>query len=434
MTFVSKKIIDGEEMELRSILGGFLQFQREYDNISLNFVADSLSLNKGYLSEVENGRRNLSEKHYGKIMDFYDINFNFDKSILKQIRAELVKAYELFIDLNHQDYDVIQKLIDNKAIYENSYGFFVFQLVLLFYNIRFAKDEKEIIFLESLIKKYLYIYSDEEKVMYYDLLYQYYFDKLEFNKAHQYLSLAIDVCPKTTKTTGLYAIVLYHLVRVFQCMNKSAQTLMLCEKVIDEFRKQHIYSRLYYVDILEGNCLSRMHLYDDAEKVYLSVLEHINILEDKVLIMTVYRNLSWNSLKKGDYLECIAYSEKIIENGDGTDEIYSYIPYCLYGLDKKVECLEQINKLEDEIKDTYYLLFIDIVKYRIIGNDDKFIDSCSSFIEMCVQRKDYETELLIRSLQIEYYKEKNNYQELFWIQERITMILCGKEGHKSNQE
>ena len=73
MTFVSKKIIDGEEMELRSILGGFLQFQREYDNISLNFVADSLSLNKGYLSEVENGRRNLSEKHYGKIMDFYSL-------------------------------------------------------------------------------------------------------------------------------------------------------------------------------------------------------------------------------------------------------------------------------------------------------------------------------------------------------------------------
>ena len=152
MTFISKTIIDKNEMEFRSILGAFLKFQRENDNISLNYVADSLSMNKGYLSEVENGRRSLSEKHYSTMMDFYDVNFNFDKSILEKLRLELVKAYELFIDLNPLEYDVIHKLILNKEKYENSYGFFVFQLILLFYNVRFARNEKEIIFLEPLIK------------------------------------------------------------------------------------------------------------------------------------------------------------------------------------------------------------------------------------------------------------------------------------------
>ena len=430
MTFISKKIIDKEEMEFSSILGGFLQFQREYDNISLNFVADSLSLNKGYLSEVENGKRSLSEKHYGTIMDFYDISFNFDKSILAELRTELIKSYELYIDLNPLEYDIIQKLILNKEKYEYSYGFFVFQLISLFYNIRFTGNEKEILFLESLIKKYLYIYSDEEKVMYYDLLYQYYFNKQEFHKAHHYISFAIDACPNTTRTTGLYAIILYHLVRILQCTNKSAQTLELCKKTMNEFRNQHIYSRLYYVDILEGNCLSRMHLYEDAEKTYLSVLEHTSLLENRVLTLTVYQNLSWNSLKKGSYLDCIEYSKKIIEIGEGTDEVLSYIPYCLYKLNKEIECLETIYEIKDGIKEEYYLLFINIIKYRITSNDDKFIDSCASFLKICIQREEYETELLVRSVQIEYYKEKKDFKELSIVQDRVISILYGNENTK----
>lgn len=430
MTFISKTIIDKNEMEFRSILGAFLKFQRENDNISLNYVADSLSMNKGYLSEVENGRRSLSEKHYGTMMDFYDINFNFDKSILKKLRLELVKAYELFIDLNPLEYDVIQKLILNNEKYENSYGFFVFQLILLFYNVRFARNEKEIIFLESLIKKYLYIYSDEEKVMYYDLLYQYYFDKQQFNKAHHCITFAIDVCPNKTRATGLYAIILYHLIRILQCTNRSAQTLVLCKKAMNEFRKQHIYNRLYYVDILEGNCLSRMHLYEDAERTYLSVLEHTSLIENRVLSIAVYQNLSWNCLKKGSYLDCIKYSKKLIEIGAGTDETLSYIPYCLYKLDEKKECLENIYEICNRIENDYYLLFINIIKYRITGKDDKFIDSCNSFLKLCKQREEYETEILIRSLQIEYYKEKRDYKEVSKVQDRVILILYGGENAK----
>lgn len=425
MTFISKETIDENEIKYRSILGAFLKFQRENDNISLNYVADSLTMNKGYLSEVENGKRSLSEKHYGRIMDFYDINFNFDKSILEKLRLELVKAYELFIDLNPLESDVIQKLILNKEKYENSYGFFVFQLVLLFYNVRYARNEKEIIFLESLIKKYLYIYSDEEKVMYYDLLYQYYFDKQQFNKAHHYITFAIDVCPNKTRATGLYAIILYHLIRILQCTNRSAQTLMLCKKAMNEFRKQHIYNRLYYVDILEGNCLSRMHLYEDAEKTYLSVLEHTSLIENRVLSIAVYQNLSWNSLKKGSYLDCIEYSKKLIEIGEGTDETLSYIPYCLYRLDKKMECLEKIYEIKNKIEDKYYSLFINIIKDIIEENDDKFIESCNSFLKKCMKRGEYETEVLIRNIQIDYYKKKKNYKELSKIQDRVISILYG---------
>lgn len=426
MTIVSKKLMYDNEDEFRSILGGFLQFQREYDNISLNFVADSLSLNKGYLSEVENGKRNLSEKHYDKIMDFYDINFNFDKSILEEVRVELIKVYELFIDLNPSEHDAILRLIQKKERYENSYGFFVLQLAMLFYNIRCAGDEKEILFLKALIKKYLHLFSDEEKVMYYDLIYQYYFNKNEFNKARYYILSAIEACPNRTRTIGLYAITLYHLVRILQCTNNSAQTLELCKKTMNEFREQHIYNRLYYIDILEGNCLSRMHLYEDAERTYLSVLEHTSLLENRSLTITVYQNLSWNSLKKGNYLDCIKYSKKIIEIGEGTDEIFVYIPYCLYKLDKKIECLEKIQEIKDKLKSEYYLLFINIIKFRITGDDYEFINSCESFLKICAMREEYETELLVRDIQIEYYEEKKDFKNLSIVQGRVITILYGK--------
>ena len=66
---------------------------------------------------------------------------------------------------------------------------------------------------------------------------------------------------------------------------------------MNEFRKEKIYNRLFYLDIYEGNCLSRMQLYLEAEKVYLSVLENTFFLNDARLTCTIYDNLSWNCLK-----------------------------------------------------------------------------------------------------------------------------------------
>ena len=157
---------------------------------------------------------------------------------------------------------------------------------------------------------------------------------------------------------------------------------------------------------------------------YLSVLERTNSIENIVLTRTVYRNLSWNSLKKENYLDCIKYTNKIIEIDEETDELLSYIPYCFFKLNKKIECIEKIHELYDRITDDYYLLFINIIKYMII-DDDKFIDLCNSFLKKCMKRGEYETEILIRNLQIDYFKEKKNYKELSKVQDRVISILYG---------
>ena len=100
MTFQSVKIIDNKELELRRILGAYLKYQREFDDLSLNYVSESLNINKGYLSEVENGKRNLSYNHYDEIMDFYDIKFNFEKNILEEITIKLYEILRNYINAN----------------------------------------------------------------------------------------------------------------------------------------------------------------------------------------------------------------------------------------------------------------------------------------------------------------------------------------------
>ena len=76
-------------------------------------------------------------------------------------------------------------------------------------------------------------------------------------------------------------------------------------------------------------------------------------------------------------------------------------------------------------------MFINIIEYRITDNDDKFIDSCASFLKICTQREEYETELLVRSLQIEYYKEKKAFRELSIVQDKVISILYGNENVKN---
>lgn len=431
MTFQSVKIIDNKELELRRILGAYLKYQREFDDLSLNYVSESLNINKGYLSEVENGKRNLSYNHYDEIMDFYDIKFNFEKNILEEITIKLYEILRNYINANIvSEKEIFKEVFQDKNRYSDSYGFFVFKLIQLFYHIRFQIDNTcEIDELKELIKKYLFLYTEEEKAIFYDILAQYYIIRKKYSKSYDYLIKAREVCPDITNVTALRATILYHITIVLQRLNKPSLAFICCREAMNEFRKEKIYNRLFYLDIYEGNCLSRMQLYLEAEKVYLSVLENTFFLNDARLTCTIYDNLSWNCLKNKKYEDSIFYAKKSIELGNNSDDAYTHIAYSLFKLDKKSECIEFINNLEGDNINEFSRMLNNIILYRILNEDRKLLYELEQYYDGCKVNGDYEMELLVRNLQLDFYKEKKDFEAAVFVNNQIQATL-----DKNNEE
>lgn len=406
--------------EYKVIMGGFIKYHRVNDGISLNYVADCLKMNKGYLSEAENGIRKLSEKHYENIMNYYDIKFNFDEEILIEIRKYMFLIYEAYINLDENlEIDYLDLVISNEDKYLNSYAFFSFNLVKLFKLVRNKSNQSEITNLTTLIKGHIHMYTDDEKAIFYDVLALNSMYNLNYKTAYSFLELSINELKINHQVSGLKGIILYHMSVALQHLNNSSLALEYCEYALDEFRKYFCYHRVYYLDMYKGNCLSRLKRYKEAEDQYLNLLKNILFIEDFEFQSIIYDNLSWNSLKAKEFEKSIKYANKSISLGSSFSELAINIPYALYKLGDNISSLTEIDKILDKSRDDYVKVFLNSLKYFLLKEEEKFISYSTEFYQLCNLKQDYEMEIIILKLFLDFYKEQNNIKCINIIQEKI---------------
>lgn len=77
----------------RKLTGALLRYYREDENMTINFVAESLGINKGYLSEIERGRKEPSSQMLEKLTNFMDIRFNTDESLYFNLKDKFQYLY-----------------------------------------------------------------------------------------------------------------------------------------------------------------------------------------------------------------------------------------------------------------------------------------------------------------------------------------------------
>lgn len=87
----------------RKLTGALLRYYREDENMTINFVAESLGINKGYLSEIERGRKEPSSQMLEKLTNFMDIRFNTDESLYFNLKDKFQYLYQLYVDLKEEE-------------------------------------------------------------------------------------------------------------------------------------------------------------------------------------------------------------------------------------------------------------------------------------------------------------------------------------------
>lgn len=96
MSFQNTKHFAQKSITSEHIMGAFYRFHRIQQNISLSDFAKQLRMNKGFLSELENGKRHFPDGLYVQLNHLLHLQFNTDIELWHQSRKTLFTLFNFF--------------------------------------------------------------------------------------------------------------------------------------------------------------------------------------------------------------------------------------------------------------------------------------------------------------------------------------------------
>lgn len=388
-----------------NLTGAYFRHQRIIDGLSLTYVADSIRMNKGFLSDLENGKRNFPNGTIQQLSNFYDISFDENQQLYDEACDILNEAFKaLFFANQTKESDILKKAVKNTNIYENSSAYFVFKIIELHYHMRISNNNTQIEYIRELVESNLDALSLANISIFYCLLGIYYKRKsVSIFIAENYLNKSLELSSSNSK---VYAYSLFQLISLCARTNRVALAYSYCEKARNIFNRLNNYTTLFYIDFSQCNCLISMGLYDFATAKLKELLSDIN-QSNKEHVPKIHHSLAWCYLLNCQYSECIKYTNLAIENKDPSCDLCYFIPYSYYKQNEYLKCLDYIES-HLEYADDFYKPFLQAISARIQKQYVDFEKNIILYYQSLLQNNVYEDIPLIQNFILDYYTETNN--------------------------
>lgn len=156
-----------------------------------------MRINKGFLSELENGKRHFPEGIIQQLSEELDINFDDTLTSYLESRQYL---YEIYTDLFYQkeiEQSAIQSLEFKSKKYINSLGFFNILIIHFFESFYILKDQTKTIEIKRIIDDNITCLKTSELSIYYSFVGLFYSTKNNPLLAKDYFEKSIFLCSTT---------------------------------------------------------------------------------------------------------------------------------------------------------------------------------------------------------------------------------------------
>lgn len=417
-------------LDYTNIVGAYFRNQRISDGISLVYVADSVHINKGYLSDLENGKRPFSLGLIHQLNDFYQTNFIESKEYYDFLQKSLYSAFNDLFNINElKEKEILDDVVLNKQEYEHSSGFFIYQIIKIFYYIRIQMDKKEFNASKKILEENLDAIEKKNLAILYCLLGIYYKRNTITNYlAEEYLN---KVIPLISSQSKINALCIFEKITIFAETNRAALAYSYCEQARILFSQFNNYTTLFFIDLFQYNCLTLLGLFNEARTNLNTLLNNLTQTNEKY-ISTIYHNLAWNALLDNSYEECIQMSKKAIDLGNKSSALLYFIPYSFYKLKQTQNTLDCIEKYFESISDLYKPFLI-ALHARIQNNRMLFEKNILTFYTSLLEKHEYEDIIISLEIMIDYFSETNQKDKLISTYADYKMYKENKLTLKSSQ-
>lgn len=419
MSFQNTKHFTQKSITSEHIMGAFYRFHRIQQNISLSDFAKQLRMNKGFLSELENGKRHFPDGLYVQLNHLLHLQFNTDIELWHQSRKTLFTLFNFFF---LEQNDSIQQLYENfekhESILSNSHGFFVCLIIKIFYYLRIQKDNSKMIEIKNIIDTHIDCLQNDELSIYYCFLGIFYKRNISTN------SIALDYFKKSNQlcspNSSVNAMNTFQLVSVYSELNKYIIAYKKCIECKPLLRQYNNYSRLITIDMFECITLTNMHMFDESKKKLLNILSSTNNGTFNYCQDQIYHNLAWNALLSQNYEECIHYTNLAKDAGDPSPDLCYFIPFSLYKLNKPLNALNECSKTIKEC-DHFYIPFIEAISAKIQNKNNDFETKINIYYKSLLKNSNYEDIPLIQNFILDYYEKVHDKEMMINILKDIKL-------------
>lgn len=240
MDFLYNNASELNDSKKQLIKGTFYKCIRNKKMITLTDAAKELNLNKGFLSELENGKRHFPDGLDSLMNDLYHVSFSDNENNYFKCDNILTDAYNSFFDTNSErEKNILTTAVNENDYLEYSYSYFSFLIIKLFYYLRVIHNNSKVENYIKTIEKYTSAYSEYQLSIFYSLKGIY---LKRNNRLIEYSIFAFQKSSLLCKAfSTVYAMNSFQLISLYAESNHLGIALKYCHTAKDVLRYKNNY-------------------------------------------------------------------------------------------------------------------------------------------------------------------------------------------------
>ncbi len=392
------------------LVGAYFRYQRKKQNISLVSFSKIMNINKGFLSDLENGKRHFPEGIIQQFSSYFNINFDDSLTSYFESKQYLHKVYnDLFFQVKIDD-TIIQDLNSKCEKYFNSLGFFNILILQFYESFQIQNDHKKAQEISNLIESNISCLENDELSIYYSLVGIYYFKQNNMILAKEAFEKSYTLCIESSYTNALN---MFFMIMVSIRTNDPLKAYVFYTHAKYLLEKHHNFIRLFECDILKCCILTHMNLYEEAKSNLLQILNYSNTNFKNNEEYLIYHHLAYNALFAKNYDDCIKYTQLARKQNNTYDYLCTFIPYSYYKKGEQKKALLTLNNEYINAK-SEFRPFLYAIRARIQHKDTMFEKHILKCYKNILSIQEFDGIKFVLDILIEYYDEKNNEKMLLY--------------------
>lgn len=406
---------------INAIIGAVLKIERKKKALSLKQINELVDVSAQYLSDIENGKKQVFIPTMDKIFESMDIHFNFDEEILKQADFKFNELIEAYLQMNREKRTKLIQEIVNHSQWEYSLAYPLVQLTKYM-----ATVLEEVIYDYDVINEkcmmLFSLFTNRQKSLYLLMraIHEYY-DCKEYDNALNDLVESTDISPNdpisgySYNQLGILYEKDYQLHKAFECQKKSNEILL----------KNHYYKRNIYAEMEIAKLYQRFGMIEEMKHQYLKIIELESHLNVKGNIGITKYNYAYDLMISEEYDEAIQRVQEVLSADMYKHECYYILAWSYLELKetekarKAYEQMKRYNKHDDYILDAYEKC----IRYRLESKSDQYYRKLKSLYKRMNKYTSALDKLMVLEKIVKYAEEHQFIEDLCIYQKEMLKIL-----------
>lgn len=416
-------------MDIYNNFGLFERALRLKKELTLDNVASDLGMSRAFLSYAENGQKTLRKEDFIRFLEYYEIEFNFDSSIISEIYSYLDELVIALIYRNRERENEIAKLItDNRIRYTYSLGSFYLPIIDTYLTIHgildLSSQERSKIFSEG--DSFLPLYSEDEKALFTFIKARYVKEKNKIPLSVQLYNQAL-VFLSGRQWPQLQGIIKISLALALAAQSSFFKAYEITKEAHDLFTRYSNYIQALACQNNIVNFLIGMQCYEEAEKIIHEIFMSKKSFADPLMYDYTTRTMFLTLILQEKFKETIEFSKKHrqkFENGFIGN--FCLVPYCYYRMGAFDACLQEIQILSKEKPTADDKALFALLK-AIIRNDKAGIEKEKQRMEkICCKQYNWWMLMVLYQLMTYYYSLEDEKDLLIDAYKKQLMVFRHK--------